>query len=154
MNDPALQRGGSCLCPIAYIQLAKQAVDVCFDRGFGDVKVARDFLVTSACDNPLQYFELAGGQSRPTHALGELFGDKGWNLRFAGIHRADRGGKFVDIRTLEEISLSPGLQRAKNVLVAIEGGQHNNARPRRLLADERNRVRAAKLRQAKVHQGY
>src|ERR1700722_9278826 len=73
MHNPPLQRGGGSLGAIGDPQLAEQAVDVGFHRGFRNEKRGGNFLVAVAAHNQLQHLGLSPGQRGPAHAFRQTF---------------------------------------------------------------------------------
>src|SRR4051812_43455129 len=87
-NDTALNGGCRSLGSISDAEFAEQAVDVCFDGGFGNVEERGDFLVAQAVDDLFEDVELTWSQFFSAHALGESLGNGGRNMGFAGVDGA------------------------------------------------------------------
>ncbi len=68
------------------------------------------------------------GQRGRAHALRQPLGDRGRDARFAGVHGADGIHQFVARHAFQQIAAGARLQGAVNILIPIEGGEHDDAR--------------------------
>ena len=68
------------------------------------------------------------------------------------MNRADRRDQLLGGHALQQIGARAGLQRAIDVLIAVIGCEHNEARLRRLHADALDHLDAAQARQPQIDQ--
>jgi hypothetical protein len=97
--------------------------------------------------------DLAGGELLAGDAAGEFFGDGRGDAGLAGVDGADGVEQLVDGHSLEQIGAGSCLECAVDVLVAVEGGEDDEAGGGRFGADAGDGVDAAELGELQVHEG-
>jgi hypothetical protein len=153
MDYTALNGDGCGLRAVGDVELAEKIVDVGFYGGFADVEVDGDLFVGAAGYDAFEDGELAGGKGLAAHAFGQLFGDGSGDAGLAGVDGLDGGGELFDGHALEEVGLSSGLQGAEDVLIAVEGGEDDEAGCGVFGADADDGVDAAESGELEVHEG-
>ena len=77
----------------------------------------------------------------------------GRDVRLARVHGADGRNEFLGGHALEQIGARARLQRTIDVLVAVVGGQHNEAGLRIFHANALNHFNTAQAGQAQIDEG-
>ena len=122
------------------------------DGSLRDIEIAGDLLIGTAGNDAFQDTEFSRRELLPADSFGELFRYGCRDARFAAVYNADGGEQLFDRHTLQQVGLGSGLQRAKDVLIAVECGENDEAGSRIAGAQLRDDVRATKLWEAQIHQ--
>ena len=103
-------------------------------RGLADVEFVAYLFVTLAVHDLPQHFHFPARQLGRTHSGGQAFGDRAGNQARPRVNFSDGGFEFFKEHVLQQISLGPGLHRAIDIFVAVEGGKNDDARRGKLTA--------------------
>src|SRR5450631_43157 len=152
-------------------EFGHRSVDVCLDRMTGDGEALRDVVVGHPFtdqdqDLPLAFGELLDrdlkpflqlrlpGARFPQHALDERTGRSGGQQGVAARDEPDGLDDRLRLRTLAEEAARAGPQCRHDVLVGLEGGQHENVQVGQggVGADLSRRLDAVHPRHPDVHQ--
>jgi hypothetical protein len=140
-DDAVLVGEDGDLHPVAQAEPGEDAGDVALDGGLAEVETSGDLGVRQALRHQPHHAEFpfaeaagaAGGRGAGGGAaavvLDQPLGDGRGEQGLAGGDRAHGAGQLVAARVLEQEAARARLQRVVDVLVQVEGGQHQDARP-------------------------
>ena len=100
-----------------------------------DRELACDRFVRLAVGHQAKRGHLSRRELHARHAFGQLRRRRRRQIRLAGEHVVDAVDQVVGGDVLQDVRLRAGLQRARDVVVGIVGGEHDDARVRIALAD-------------------
>src|ERR1035441_5254171 len=151
------------LYAVAQVQLGEDAGDVALYGCLAEVELRCDLGIRQALGYQPHDLELplaeapgcAGAWRGPAaEVLDQAPGDGGSEQRLASRHRPHGAGQLLTAGVLEQEAARAGLHRAVNVLIEVEGGQHQDPRPAAAPDEQRGCLDPVQLGHADVHQDY
>lgn len=147
-------------------EFGEDLAHVIFNRAFGDAEVGGDFLVGAAGGELFEDFEFARGKRLDERLggaallfvleageLGDDFaGDGGLERGFSAGGAADGFGEFFGGDVFQEITDGTGGEGGEDLVVVVEGGEHEYLRSGCGLADEAGGFDAVHAGHAQVHE--
>src|SRR5580658_9413443 len=165
-DEPGLVGQDHRLHSVPQVQLGQDVAHVSLDGAFLDDKPSGDLGVRQALGNQPEHVELPAGQlakdrgncSRGPDGAGEAAdetpGGERVDKRASSGDGTNRPDELRLRRVLEEEPARPALQRPVDVLVVVEGGQHQHAGGLGRLEDPPGRFQAVQHGHPDIHQHY
>src|SRR6185312_1211927 len=152
MDDPLPDGGDGRIRAILHAQFHKERFEMRLHSVFRDKKCRGNFLVAPAANEQLQYFHFALRQFGTFLAQRQALRQLRRQFFLSGMDGTNCFRQLILRRVLQQIGFCARIHRAKNILVQIEGGQHNHARFRKFFPDRDRGFHAAHPRQPQIHQ--
>src|SRR5262245_57190682 len=151
-DDASTKGNGHRLGSIPGAELFQDVFDVDLHGFMGNQQTLADVPVAIALAHVLEDCPLAVGQGLFAEVLDQIRRRVGGHVFLAGRGIPDDGGELLWRGVLQQVPLRPGGQRARDVGVAFEGRQDDDACIRELPTDGDQGLDARQLRQLQIHQ--
>ncbi len=162
LHQASLVGGDDELYPVSGAQLGQQPGHMGLGGACADVEGGGDLGVGHAEAHQLEHLAFAvgdpdelAGPAAGSGLAGELrdqaAGDARRDDGVAARDHADRGQDVLQSHVLDQEAAGPGAQRAVNVVIVVERGEHEHARARIVGGDQLGCLDAVHARHADVH---